>query len=149
MVCIKYQRVLGAVTTFTSKDLRGEEITVYGDGSVVRDLICIDDAFRATLNIVDGDNNHRIFNLSCGFGTSIKQLIQTINETLGVDIKVIFQLGRKVDVPINYLDISRYESAYGKHEPTSLFEEIKKTAEFIKTQYNIEEDYMYENIINQ
>ena len=40
-----YQRpngVLGAVTTFTYKALKGDEITVYGDGSVVRDFIYIE-----------------------------------------------------------------------------------------------------------
>ena len=45
-----YQRpngVLGAVTTFTYKALKGDEIIVYGDGSVVRDFIYIDDAVRA------------------------------------------------------------------------------------------------------
>jgi UDP-glucose 4-epimerase len=41
-----YQRpngVLGAITTFTYKALKGEEIQVYGDGSVMRDFIYIDD----------------------------------------------------------------------------------------------------------
>lgn len=39
-----YQRpngVLGAVTTFTYKAIKREEIQVYGDGSVVRDYIYI------------------------------------------------------------------------------------------------------------
>lgn len=51
-----YQRpngVLGAVTTFTYKALKGDEITVYGDGSVVRDFIYIDDAIRAIMKIVN------------------------------------------------------------------------------------------------
>ena len=38
--------VLGAVTTFTYKAIKGEEIQVYGDGSVVRDFIYIEDAIR-------------------------------------------------------------------------------------------------------
>lgn len=58
-----YQRpngVLGAVTTFTYKALKGDEITVYGDGSVVRDFIYIDDAIRAIMKIVNGENgSHR------------------------------------------------------------------------------------------
>jgi len=47
-----YQRpngVLGAVTTFTYKALKGKEISVYGDGSVVRDFIYIDDAVKAIM----------------------------------------------------------------------------------------------------
>ena len=64
-----YQRpngVLGAVTTFTYKALKHEPITVYGDGSVVRDFLYIDDAVRGILNIVSGDAQDRIFNLGSG-----------------------------------------------------------------------------------
>lgn len=48
---------------------------------------------------------------------------------------IIYKSGRKVDVPVNFLDISRYENAYGKLNPRSLSEGIKKTAEFMKTHY--------------
>ena len=80
-----YQRpngVLGAVTTFTYKALKGDEITVYGDGSVVRDFIYIDDAIRAIMKIVNGENKHRTFNLGCGYGTSIKQVWKRLKKRL-------------------------------------------------------------------
>lgn len=130
-----YQRpngVLGAVTTFTYKALKGEEIQVYGDGSVIRDFIYIDDAVRAILNIVNGENKHHIFNLGCGYGTSIKEVLGTVESALRLKINIVYKEARPVDVPINYLDISRYEKNYGKLNPISLEEGIKKTAEFMK-----------------
>lgn len=130
-----YQRpngVLGAVTTFTYKALKGEEIQVYGDGSVIRDFIYIDDAIRGILNIVKGESEHHIFNLGCGYGTSIKEVIETIEAVLKLRVNVLYQKGRAVDVPVNYLDISRYEKNYGKLNPISLAEGIKKTADFMK-----------------
>lgn len=135
-----YQRpngVLGAVTTFTYKALKGDEITVYGDGSVVRDFIYIDDAIRAIMKIVDGENKHRTFNLGCGYGTSIKQVLETIEEALGIKLNVSYLEGRKVDVPVNYLDISRYEKYYGALNPISLEDGIRKTADFMKKEYGI------------
>lgn len=133
-----YQRpdgILGAVTTFTYKALKNEEITVYGDGSVVRDFIYIDDAIRAILNIVDGTDGHHIFNLGCGYGTSIKKVLDTIQKILNHDIKIIYKEGRKVDVPMNYLDISKYEKYYGKLNPLSLENGIRKTIDFMKKTY--------------
>lgn len=130
-----YQRpngVLGAVTTFTYKALKGDEIQVYGDGSVVRDFIYIDDAVRAILNIVNGDNKHHIFNLGCGHGESIKEVLQTIEVALNLKMNIIYKPGRAVDVPVNFLDISRYEKYYGSLNPISLLDGIKKTAEFMK-----------------
>lgn len=135
-----YQRpngALGAVTTFTYKALKGEEITVYGDGSVVRDFIYIDDAIKAIIKIANGENKHRIFNIGCGYGTSIKQVLETISKALETELNVMYKDGRKVDVPINYLDISRYEKYYGKLNPISLDEGVKRTAEFMKKYYNI------------
>ena len=137
-----YQRpngILGAVTTFTFKALMGEPITVYGDGSVVRDFIYIDDAVKGIMNIANGDKEQKIFNLGYGKGTSIKEVIDIIQETLGIDINVKYFVGRKVDLPINVLDISLYEETYGKLDLISLELGIKKTAEFMKQVYNIKE----------
>ena len=130
-----YQRpngVLGAVTTFTYKALNGDEIQVYGDGTVVRDFIYIEDAVRGILNIVNGDNKHHIFNLGCGYGTSIKEVLETIEQVLDIKVNIVYLPARVVDVPVNYLDISRYEKYYGSLNPISLEEGIKKTAEFVK-----------------
>lgn len=130
-----YQRpngILGAVTTFTYKALKGDEITIYGDGSVIRDFIYIDDAVRGILNIANGENKHHTFNLGCGYGTSIREVLESIKIALNCELKVAYKPGRAVDVPVNYLDISRYEKYYGSLKSISLEDGIKKTAEFMK-----------------
>lgn len=134
-----YQRpdgILGAVTTFTYKALKGEEIIVYGDGNIVRDFIYIDDAIKAVRNIVEGKQIYHIFNLGCGYGTSIRDVLKTISSTLKTDLKVTFKQGRKTDVPENYLDITRYEICYGKLNPLPLWQGISKTARFMKEYYS-------------
>ena len=135
-----YQRpngMLGAVTTFTYKALKDEEIIVYGDGSVVRDYIFIDDAIRAIIKIADGENRHRTFNLGCGYGVSIKELITAIQNVLGKELKINYQSGRKVDVPVNYLDITRYEKYFGSLNPISLEKGIRLTADFMTNYYSL------------
>lgn len=135
-----YQRpngILGAITTFTYKALRNEKISVYGDGSVIRDFIYIDDAVKGIITIADHDNKHRTFNLGCGYGTSIAQVLTTIGEVLGKTLDIAYLPSRKVDVPVNYLDVSRYEACYGKIQSVLLEEGIRRTAFFLKKQYNI------------
>ena len=135
-----YQRpdgVLGAVTTFTYKALKGEEINVYGDGFVIRDFIYIQDAINAIIKVVNGESEHHVFNLGCGYGTSIKKLLETIEDALDIKVNVIYKEGRKVDVPVNYLDISRFEKYYGELNPVSLTEGIKRTAEFMREHYKL------------
>lgn len=71
--------VLGAVTTFTSKAINCEEITVFGDGSVVRYFIYIDDAISATKNVIDGGAEHHVFNLGCGCRSDFEFMILFVN----------------------------------------------------------------------
>lgn len=130
-----YQRpngVLGAVTTFTYKALKGEELVLYGDGSVVRDFIYIDDAIRAICNITKDGVKHKIYNVGSGQGTSIRQVVDNIEAALDIKVNVNYLPSRKADVPVNYLDISRYESEFGELKPVSLIEGIRKTAQFMK-----------------
>ena len=128
-----YQRpngVLGAVTTFTYKAINHEKIIVYGDGSVVRDFIYIDDAIRAILNIETEAARHKTYNLGCGKGLSIKQLLYEIEQAFGMTLDIEYREGRRVDVPVNYLDISRYEDDFGPLSPITIKEGIRKTAAF-------------------
>ncbi len=130
-----YQRPngqLGAVTTFIHKAIHHEEITVYGDGSVIRDFIYIEDAIQAILTIAEGNAPYKLFNIGSGHGTSIQEVISLIQDTLNLPLSIIRKEGRKVDVPINYLDITRYETTYGKLNPISLKDGILKTAAFMR-----------------
>ena len=122
--------VQGAVTTFTYRALTGTPIEVYGDGSVVRDYIYIDDAVRGILNIAEGQGRSRLYNLGCGEGNTLLDVIEAIEEVLGKKPEVRFLPGRPVDVPVNVLDVSRYEADFGPLSPLPLAEGIRRLAEF-------------------
>lgn len=124
--------ILGAVTTFTFKALKDEVITVYGDGSVIRDYIFIDDAVDAILKIANTSLDEKIFNLGSGRGTSLMEVLNIIKKVTGKELKIEFKEGRQADVPINYLDMSRYERTFGKKQLISLEEGIQKTAAFLE-----------------
>ena len=129
-----YQRpngILGAVSTFTYKALKGETITVYGDGSVERDFIYIFDAIKAIITVASNKSTYKIYNVGCGHSTSIKNLLLCIERTLGKKIRVEYTPTRKVDVSKNYLDVTRYESEFGGIESISLEDGVRKTAEFM------------------
>lgn len=133
-----YQRpngILGAVTSFTYKALKNEPITVYGDGTIVRDFIYIEDAVKAIINITEQNTKHKLFNLGSGHGTSINQILEIIASTLNKELIVEYKSARSVDVPINYLDISRYEEEFGPLDLIDLEKGIQLTAEFLENNY--------------
>lgn len=130
-----YQRpngIQGAVTTFTYKVLKNEQITLYGDGSVVRDFIYIDDAVRAIINVANSNTDHKVFNIGSGEGTSIGSVLAQIQDALQLQPDILRLPHRDVDVPENYLDISCYEQVFGPLNPLPLKEGILKTAAFMQ-----------------
>lgn len=131
-----YQRPdgrLGAVTTFLYKALRNEPINVYGDGSVIRDYIYIDDAIDAIYKASSGEE--KLLNIGSGRGTDLNEIIRRIEKTLGHKVEVNYQEARTVDVPVNFLDVSKYEDLYGPIIKTSFEDGMKKTIQYLEERY--------------
>ena len=129
----RYKRpdgVQGVIASFLYRALRDEEICVYGDGKIVRDYIYIDDAISAIKNITKYDGEYKIFNVGSGIGTSVNEIICVIERILGRTLNVRFEKGRKADVPINILDISRYEENIGQLIQVTLEEGIRRTMKY-------------------
>jgi UDP-glucose 4-epimerase len=135
-----YQRPgkLGVVSTFIFNTLTKKPINLYGDGSVVRDFIFIDDAIRAIVTIANGANKHHVFNVGSGRGTSVKEVLEHIESSLKLTVSINHLPARNVDVPVNYLDISRYEKYYGKIESIPLDSGIIRTAEYQRKVYHLD-----------
>lgn len=124
----------GVVTTFLYYALLDKEINVFGDGSVVRDFIYIDDAVKAIRNLIEGNCKHRIYNIGSGTGVSIKEILSIIKCEVGKEIVVNFGESRKVDVPKNYLDIDRYNLEFQEGTClTNLVDGIHLTREFLES----------------
>lgn len=128
-----YQRpngVQGVVSTFTWKALHDETISVYGDGSVVRDYIYIDDAVEGILKIASDDAKYRLYNLGSGVGTNVNEVIDTIGQVTSRHLNVEYLASRKVDVPVNILNVERFRAEFGPCAEVGLREGIKRLCDF-------------------
>jgi UDP-glucose 4-epimerase len=96
----------GAVTVFLDKALRGEAITVWGDGSAIRDYVYVGDVARAFHLAVTRPETRGLFNIGSGSGMSVLQLLAAIERLLGRPVARHHERGRAFDVPANVLDIS-------------------------------------------
>lgn len=125
--------IQGVVTTFIYKAIMNQCCTVYGDGSIIRDFIYIDDAIKYIIAIANSECQEKIYNLGSGYGTSVNEIIEHIRKCVNTELQVEYKDGRQVDVPVNYLDVSRLERIFGKMQLTSLEEGIRKTADFLRS----------------
>jgi UDP-glucose 4-epimerase len=100
-------RSQGVIAQFVHKAAVHEPLEIWGDGSVIRDFIHVDDVVDAFLLLVRHDGPFRIFNIGSGQGHSLLQLVSTIEAMIGETLAVRFTQARSVDVPANVLDIAR------------------------------------------
>jgi UDP-glucose 4-epimerase len=103
----------GAIAAFMDKALRAEPIEVWGDGSVVRDYIYIEDAIDALVEGLGYSGEQRLFNVGSGVGRSLNEVLGILETVSGRRILRKYLPSRAIDPPANVLDIGRIKSEIG------------------------------------
>lgn len=78
----------GAVFLFSNAALRNDPVTVYGDGSHIRDFIHVKDVVRGLEDIVNGRIEEGYHEMGTGTGTSVNELIQIVEKLTGKTLQV-------------------------------------------------------------
>jgi UDP-glucose 4-epimerase len=100
----------GLIPTIIESALLNKPLSVWGDGSSVRDYLYIDDVVEGLSGAMSHDVRGSLFNLGSGFGTSVLELVAHIEDITGKNITLDFQEQRPFDVPANVLDASLAKS---------------------------------------
>ena len=125
---------IGIVAHFLSAISKGNELQVWGDGSIVRDYIDIESVARAfftaiTLSSLPSGS----YNIGTGKGVSINELIELLFNVTGRRVPVKYNHGRSFDVPRIFLDSSRFRSITSWHPLISLEEGIRGMWDYLKS----------------
>jgi len=101
----------GAVGVFLHRALNGLPIEIWGDGSVTRDYIHVSDVAEAFVKAIKYQGAANCFNISSGVGTSLNELVEILENTIGKPVEVRYQPGRPFDVQESVLnnDLARAE----------------------------------------
>ena len=123
----------GVISVFLKKVFTGDLIEIWGDGSVVRDYIYINDVSSALVKVIQKKSTEKIFNVSSATGYSLKQIINCIEMVTKKGAKINYtNLNRKFDVSINLLDNTLFKQEYEWLPETSLEAGIENTWNWIK-----------------
>lgn len=118
---------LGAASIFAARALADEKIEIWGDGSIIRDYVYIEDAISGFLLTMLAPSQRfgtldPVINIGSGRGVSLRELISVLSHILEKTIEVDFKPSRGFDVPSNVLDITRARTLLN-WSPTVSFEE--------------------------
>jgi len=126
------QRPEMAIHKFTRLVDRGEKIPIYGDGSSRRDYTYIDDLIEGIIAVIQRHRGFEIYNLGESQTTTLKELIQMIEEALGKKANIEWLESQPGDVSITYADISKAKRMLGYQPKVKMEEGIKRFVEWYK-----------------
>ena len=100
----------GLVAVAIGKLLKNEPIEVWGDGSAVRDYIYVDDLAKIFVKLIEGDVHNMTLNIGSGRGYSVNDVLAFLKIVSGMDLKIVYQNPRPVDVSNMVLDTTMLRS---------------------------------------
>ena len=121
----------GLVRTVLEQIRRGNAITVWGDGSTIRDYLYIDDLVDALMSVID-KKLCGLFNLGYDHGHSINEIVALARDTTGIAPTVHYAADRKVDVPAIVLDSTAFRSLSGWQPKTGLEDGMTRMWSWLK-----------------
>jgi UDP-glucose 4-epimerase len=118
---------VGVVARMVQKLAAGEAIEIFGDGSIVRDYLEIEDAARALALAADpGRLPPGLYNVGSGQGTSLAEVAATVGAVAGRALQIVHRPARGFDVPAIVLDIERLRAASGWRPAVSFADGVER-----------------------
>ena len=121
----------GVIPIFMSRMLKGEPLTIWGDGSFVRDFVSVRDIARLFLCAVASESTG-IFNAGSGIGTSVNQLVNLLSSMLQIEPTVVRQSPRRFDIPAVVLNCQKAKDVFGWEPKITLNEGILEVARWLE-----------------
>ncbi|MCB0880425.1 MAG: NAD-dependent epimerase/dehydratase family protein, partial [Thermoleophilia bacterium] len=120
------------VPIFMRRMLRGEPVTVFGDGSMVRDYLYIDDLISMMMAALFNPAPGHVYNVASGEALSVLDLISRLEVATGVTAHVEHAPDRPTDVHRVTLDVSRFTRDYGVTATTQLADGLLPTVDWVR-----------------
>ena len=129
-----------AIRAFTDWIIRDQPITLYGDGSQIRDFTNIKDICSGISSILDESKfiSRDIYNIGSGHTYSINEIIHMISEYTGKNVTINYQPRNRYDVDATKADISRMKSDFGWSPKIKFRDGLKQQVEWQMRKYEKE-----------
>jgi GDP-L-fucose synthase len=128
------------IPSLIRRALEGESpLTVWGDGTPVRDFIHAKDVARGMMMAVEKGINIPI-NLGSGDGVSIKDIVNRIVENLPDDREVVWDTSKPSGDALRLMDMTKAKKIMNFQANIELSEGIKETMEWYKENKKIAEE---------
>ena len=101
----------GVITQFKEKMNNNSPLTIYGDGSAVRDFVHVDDVTDAIILSITHKNS--TYNIASGTNTSISDLAKMMITLSHKEIQILYKASRPGDILYSAADITLAKTNLG------------------------------------
>lgn len=120
-----------ALPTFMSQALKGEDITVYGDGSQTRSFCYVDDLVDGIYRLLLSDY-HKPVNIGNPSEITLLQFAEEVQKLVGTNSKIVFEPLPQDDPKQRQPDITKAKEILGWLPKVDRHEGLKRTLEYFK-----------------
>jgi UDP-glucose 4-epimerase len=121
----------GVVAIFSGKMLRGEPVTVNGDGTQTRDYVFVGDVARMSLRALERDATGPV-NIGTGVETDVNVLAGTLREVAGSRSDIQHGPAKGGEQRRSVVDIRRARAVFGWQPEVPLRDGLARTVEFFR-----------------
>lgn len=121
----------GVVSIFASRILKGQPVTIFGDGKQTRDFIYVSDVINANLLLL-GKNITGTFNVATQTSTSINDLFEKISKSISLKAQKQYAPPKYLEVKNSSLSFEKIKKETGWSPETSTDDGLKTTINFFK-----------------
>ena len=135
-VCLRYFNVYGpnqrfdaygnVIPIFVFEMLRGERLTIFGDGEQTRDFVNVKDVVQANIKASMASGVSGAFNIGSGGRITINKLVEILRMTSGIEPQVVYGPPRPGDVLHSLAEISAARNSFGFAPSVSMEEGLKE-----------------------
>ena len=120
-----------ALPTFMGQALRGEPITVYGDGSQTRSFQYVDDLVEGLVRLLSSDESEPV-NIGNPEEVSILDFAKEVIDLVGTDSEIVFEALPKDDPKVRQPNIEKAQRVLGWEPRVGRRDGLQRTLDYFK-----------------
>ena len=127
----------GVMSKFITAMLRGEQPTIYGDGTQSRDFTFIENVVSANLLACQAPAEQvagKVFNIACGDRVDLNQTFAALKKIIGYKGEAAYDAPRAGDIKHSLADIARAKQALGFKVLVGFEEGLRRTVDWYRAQ---------------
>jgi UDP-glucuronate decarboxylase len=125
------------VSNFIVQALRGQELTIFGDGSQTRSFCYVTDMVEGLLGLMDAEGRHQPVNLGNPVEFTIRGLAEEVGRAVGREVRLVFRPLPQDDPVQRKPDIGRAREWLGWEPTIQLAEGLEKTVAYFRERLRI------------